>query len=233
MVLFLMAAVAVALGVVAGITASAIRTADDRQQLAAVEDAAVSAVAALKGRLAQTAALRLGDLSQADVDALVADAASLPAAPPGMELVPGAEATGVRLIGFRRMERIAQDERITQAWVDQPRRSYDAIPPQAGRIASETYVLLVYASVRDQDGRIGRARVSVAVSRVPPHQDALYVAGDGLVCASTSGRIDGGVTVDGNLRLADCGGPVEYLGALNVSGELTVEGSHPLAGSSA
>lgn len=234
-VLFLIAGLAGLIAATAPLLVDALRTSMSRSAARSAQDAASSAAAVLRARLTSLAAERLGDLGQSDLDALAASVSSLPAPGGGMTLLTGPAETGVILHRVRRNHPLAYDETPLEAWTDQPRRSYDAIPPVGGLTTSQTLDFLVFATVEAPGGEKATAREVVSVSRVPPHQDALYVAGDGEICAAGGSvhRIHGTVRVDGSLRLADCGGTVEYTGGIELTGDLRVDGApglHQLAG---
>ncbi len=234
-VLFLIAALAGLIAATAPLLVDALRTSMSRSAARGAQAAASSAAAVLRARLASLAAERLGDLAQADLDALAASVATLPAPGGGMTLRTGPAETGVILLRVRQGHPLAYDETPLETWTDQPRLRYGAIPPVGGLLASQTLDFLVYATVEGPGGARSTAREVVSVSRVPPHQDALYVAGDGEICAAGGSvhRIHGTVRVDGSLHLADCGGTVEYTGGIELTGDLRVDGApglHQLAG---
>lgn len=234
-VLFLLAALAGFLSSSAGILQSDVRSSTSRAAVRQVERAASSAATVLQARLESLAARRLGDLSEADLDALNASVSTLPDPGGGISLRTGTAETGVVLRAVRQNHVLPFDETPLALWTDQPRRSYTTIPPVSGRIASQTLEFVVYATVQGTGGIRHTAWRIAAVSRVPPHQDALYVAGEGEICApgGTLHRVHGSVRTDGGLRLADCGGTVEYTGGLEVGGDLRVDGTpglHQLVG---
>jgi hypothetical protein len=234
-VLFLIAALAGLVAATAPLLVDALRTSMSRSAARGTRDAAGSAAAVLGARLASLAAERLGDLAQPDLDALAASVSTLPAPGGGMTLRTGPGETGVVLLRVRRNHPLAYDETPREVWTDQPRRRWDVIPPVGGLVASQTLDFLVFATVEGAEGARSTARAVVSVSRVPPHQDALYVAGDAEICAAGGSvhRIHGTVRVDGSLRLADCGGTVEYTGGIELTGDLRVDGApglHQLAG---
>lgn len=232
LVLLAIAAVAVVLQGSALLAAAALQAAESRGTADRLDAAARGAVAALSQRVAATAAERLGDLSQSDLDELTAGAATLPPPGGGMGLVAGPAATGVALVEVRDLDRLPYDEEPLELWTDQLRRSYALIPPVGGRTAARTLVLHVYATAQGANGERRSAQRTLAVSRVPPHQDAIYAAGGAELCAAagTLGRVAGPVLVDGPLRLGDCGAGIEFTGSIEAAAGLVVAGAPGLHG---
>jgi hypothetical protein len=227
LVLMAIASVAVVLTGGALLARAALQGAEARESADRYDAAARGAVAVLSQRLAARAAERLGALSQADLDALNGSLATLPAPGQGGSLLTDAASTGVVLAGWRDLEPIPFDEEPLDLWTDQLRRSYVAIPPVGGRIAARTLEFIVYATVAGPNGERRTATRRLSVSRVPPHQDALYVAGDAVLCAApgTRNRVAGSVRVDGVLDLPNCGGGIDFLGSVEPGRGLRVAGT--------
>jgi hypothetical protein len=132
--------------------------------------------------------------------------------------------TGWRVTEVRTMEVLPHDEVPIAAWTDQPRLSYAELPPVGGLVAARTLVVAVFATVRDGDGGWFRVRRDLAISQVPPHQHALYSAGDAELCASGSsaGWIGGPVRVDGTLLALSCPSILRYSGGIEARDGIAV-----------
>ncbi len=172
----------------------------ERARLAA---AAGAVVAEMQERLIARAQSVNGALWAPDLATLNAQVLGL-AVPAGMSLDFGR--TGYRVIEQRQNEVIPADEEPVAAWTDQPRLSYDGVAPAGGLVAARTLVVAVYATVRTSQGASYTVRRDFAVSQVPPHQHALYVAGDAAACAWGGGEawIGGPVRVEGTLTAGMC-----------------------------
>lgn len=225
LLLMAIAAVAIVLQGTALLATAAIRSADARGRADALDAAARGAVAVLSQRLAATAAERLGDLDQADLGALNAGVGSLPAPAGGASVL--AAATGIALVEVRDLEVLPYDEEPLELWTDQLRRRYTWVPPVGGRTAARTLKLVVYATVLGTGGERRSARRTLSVSRVPPHQDAIYAAGAAELCADpgTINRVGGSVRVDGLVDLRDCGAGVVFQGSIAAAAGVRVTGT--------
>ncbi|HEU4557582.1 MAG TPA: hypothetical protein VFS20_07020 [Longimicrobium sp.] len=221
------AAVGIVLHGTTVLTSRALEAAASRESADRLDAAARGAVAILSQRLAAVAAERLGDLAQPDIDALNAGLGTIEPAN-GASLLPSA--SGIALVAAGDLDPLPYDEEPLELWTDQLRRSYALVPPVGGRIAARTLVFVVYATVAGPLGERRSARRTLAVSRVPPHQDAIYSAGHAEVCAApaTTNRVAGTVHVDGMLNLADCGAGTEILGSIVAADGLAVSGRHLL-----
>jgi hypothetical protein len=188
------------------------RAAGSAAQRARLAAAAEGVVAEMQERLLLRSHGVAGALEEEDFAALNASLATL-RVPEGLEL--DASASGWRLIEVREQERIPHDEAPLAMWPDQPRLSYDGLPPVGG-LAGRTLVVAVFATLREGDHGRFRVRRDLAVTRVPPHQHALYVMGDAELCASAPGAawIGGPVRVDGTLTAASCPHLLRYGGSV-------------------
>lgn len=172
----------------------------ERARLAA---AAGAVVTEMQERLIARAQLVDGALWTPDLATLNAQVLAL-AVPAGMSL--DFARTGYRVTQQRQNEVIPADEEPVAAWTDQPRLSYDGVAPVGGLVAARTLVVSVYATVRTSAGASYTVRRDFAVSQVPPHQHALYVAGDAVACAWGGGEawVGGPVRVEGTLSAGTC-----------------------------
>lgn len=218
--------------VVAGLcilTVTEERAAGAAGERAALARGADAVLAELQERLLARTQLASGALWPPDLDILNADARDVQE-PPGVLLV--SALTGYRVIEQREFERIPHDAAIVAAWTDQPRLGYDGIPPVGGLVAARTLVVAVYATVRSRTGARYTVRRDLALSQVPPHQHALYAAGQAATCLSAGeGWISGPVRVDGLLSALGCPGILRYTGGVEARDGLSAAGeSHFVAG---
>jgi hypothetical protein len=197
------------------LTVSAERSAGAAQRRARLATAAGAAAAELEELLLARVQATSGALRDADLSILNSTApAEIELGSTDLSIEPGE--TGFRVIEVRQNDPIPSDAAPLAAWTDQPRLSYAGIPPVGGLVAARTVVVAVIATVHDATGAKFRVRRDLAVSQVPPHQSALYVAGDGEICASGTSEnwVSGPVRVDGTLRALSCGNLVRYVGGV-------------------
>lgn len=185
--------------------------------------AAEAVVAEMQERLLARAQSVSGALW--DVDLAVMNSAAVldvELADPGVEI--DAARTGWRVIEVRDGERIPHDEVPVAAWTDQPRLAYAGTPPVGGLVAARTLVVAIYATVTGRDGGTYRVRRDLAISQVPPHQHALYAAGDAELCSygTTASAVGGPVRVDGRLIALSCPNLIRYTGGIEARDGITV-----------
>lgn len=223
-VMLLIATLAVSLYGASLIQQSSIRTMTELRDQQAIDDAAASVVSLLEKRLAARAQERLGQITQSDLDDVSASTSAIPALPPGMTLVPGE--SGARLVRVRHQHPLPFDETPLALWTDQPRRRYAGVAPVAGRTASRTLEVTVFATVRGTGGQQRTSMRTFGISRVQPYQEALYSNAAAELCAyaGATQRVAGGVTAETNVLLRNCGGTIGYHGPLEV-GQNVVDAS--------
>lgn len=191
------------------------RSAAAARQRARLAAAADAVVAEMQERLLARAQSVSGALWDSDLAILNAAAVlDIELADPAVRIDPAR--TGWRVIEVRHGERIPHDEVPLAAWTDQPRIAYAGTPPVGGLVAARTLVVAVYATVVGTGGGTYRVRRDLAISQVPPHQHALYAAGDAELCSSaTPGSwIGGPVRVDGRLLALSCAHLLRYTGGV-------------------
>lgn len=183
---------------------------------------AEAVVADMEERLLATTQQLSGALGQTDLALLNTKVGEL-AVPGGLTLDHGG--TGWRVIEVRDRERIPHDERPLATWTDHPRLAYAGIPPLGGMVSARTLVVAVYATVRDGGGASFRVRRDLAISRIPPHQHALYVSGDAEICASATAEnaVSGSVRIDGVLWAKSCQGIIRFTGGIEARDGIDVE----------
>lgn len=187
-------------------------SAQRRARLAVAADAVVAEMQELLLARAQSASGALGEADMVVMNTTAIHDLNTPAG--GLDI--DARGTGWRIIAVRAYESLPHDEAPIALWTDQPRTSFAEIPPVGGLVASRTLVIAVYATIRDRAGGVFRVRRDLAISQVPPHQHALYTAGDAELCASRtpSSSISGPVRVDGTLFALSCANIIRYTGGI-------------------
>lgn len=203
-VLVLLLAATVLVTTMAAMTVAEERAAGAAGRGTRLAGAADAVLAEMEAHLLARVEATAGALEDEDLAALQGEVADLRAPAPDVTVDP--DGTAWRAVEVRDGERIPHDEVPLAAWSDQPRLGPAGIPPVGGLVAARTVVVALVATVRDRAGGVARVRRDLAVSRVPPHQHALYVAGDAALCASATPRstIGGPVRVDGTLRAPAC-----------------------------
>ncbi len=232
MVLVLIVAATLVVASLEILTVSEERAAEAAGSRATLGRAADAVVAELQERLVARVQRSSGALWSPDLAILNSEAIDLEV-PPGVQL--DIRRTGFRVIEQRENETIPHDAAVVEAWSDQPRIGYDGIPPVGGLVAARTLVVAVFATVRlSSGGGSYTVRRDLAVSQVPPHQHALYAAGEAAPCASGADTwIGGPFRVDGTLTAADCPGILRYTGGIEARDGLAVlgAGGHYVVGS--
>lgn len=193
--------------------------------------AADAVVAEMQERLIARTKRASGALWAPDLAMLNAETFGL-STPPGVRL--DFSGTGYRVIEQRVNETIPHDAAIMAAWTDQPRLGFDGIPPVGGLTSARTLVVAVFATVRSSTGGgTYTVRRDLLISQVPPHQHALYIAGEAAPCVlGADVWIGGPVRVDGTLTAPSCAGLLRYTGGIEARDGLTSLGgsSHFVVG---
>ena len=233
MVLVLIVAATMVVTSLVILTVSEERAAAAAGSRAALVRAADAVVAEMQERLVARVQRSSGALWTPDIAILNAEVTGDVEVPPGVRI--DFARTGFRVIEQRENETIPHDAAVVAAFSDQPRLGYDGIPPVGGLVAARTLVVSVYVTVRPASGRGSYTlRRDLAVSQVPPHQHALYAAGEAAPCAyGGDAWIGGPVRVDGTLTAPACSGLVRYTGGIEARDGLSVlgAGSHYVVGS--
>ena len=184
-----------------------------RGQVSQLEAAGRSTLDVMTERLRAVASLRLGSIDAADLVALNAAVASLPAHT-GITL-DGAE-TGFRIVAVREQDVIPDDAELLDVWTDQPRVRYDALPRPQGLTAARTVEVEMRVLVRGAGGSRRTMTRTAAISRLPAFPHALYTRTvQTEFCAPAGGASIGGeVRVDGQAHFPVCAGMVAITGSL-------------------
>jgi hypothetical protein len=199
------------------------RSAGAARQRARLAAAADRVAAEMQERLLARAQSVSGALWDSDLAVMNAAAVlDIELTDEGVEIDPAR--TGWRVIEVRDGERIPHDEVPLAAWTDQPRLAYAGTPPVGGLVAARTLVVAVYATVTGRDGGTYRVRRDLAISQVPPHQHALYAAGDAELCSSATpgSAIGGPVRADGQLVALTCAHLIRYTGGIEARDGIAV-----------
>lgn len=184
-----------------------------RGQIPQLEAAGRSTLEVMTERLRSMASLRLGSIDATDVAALNAAVSSLPA---HSTVALDAAETGYRVVAVREQDPIPDDAELLDAWTDQPRLRFDAIPRLQGMTATRTVEVEMRVLVRGTGGARRTMTRTAAISRVPPFPHAIYTNTDQAVfCAAEGGAtVSGEVRVDGHAHLPGCSGVVAINGSL-------------------
>jgi hypothetical protein len=220
LILLLLASFALATGVFLNVAEE--QSAGAAARRARLSAAAEAVVAEMQERLLARAQQVSGALWDSDLAVMNASAV-LDIELPDDRLEIDHSRSGWRVIELRENEPIPHDEAPVAIWTDQPRLSFAGIPPIGGLTAARTLVVAVYATIRDRDGGTYRVRRDLAISQIPPHQHALYVAGDAELCASSpASSIGGPVRVDGTLFALSCTHIIRYTGGIEARDQIAV-----------
>lgn len=220
LILLLVASFALATGVFLNVAEE--QSAGAAARRARLAAAAEAVVAEMQERLLARAQQVSGALWDSDLAVMNASAV-LDIDLPDERLQIDQARTGWRVIELRENEPIPHDEVPIAVWTDQPRLAYAGAPPIGGLVAARTIVVAVYATIRERDGGTYRVRRDLAISQIPPHQHALYVAGDAELCTSSpSSSISGPVRVDGTLYAPSCSSIIRYTGGIEARDAIAV-----------
>jgi hypothetical protein len=183
-----------------------------RGMISQASEAAEGYVGVLTDHLESLTALKLGNVTQSELDSITAVVAALTLYP-NVQLDP--TRSGIVLTNVRQNELIKYNETVLRAWTHQPRSNFEALPDLAGTIANTTYELTIYATIIGARGGARTASRTVAISLIAPHQDALYTAGDAEFCASGFRNLtSGSIRIDGSADFLSCAGIIHYIGSI-------------------
>ncbi|MEW5926825.1 MAG: hypothetical protein AB1941_05045 [Gemmatimonadota bacterium] len=220
--LVLLSAIALAVHVLV-VSTQAATDAGDASRLA--DRTALQALDVLTERFIGRAEEVLGDLTDADLAALTAGAATLPTLP-GAALDPARTRVAATRILRGDAARVPAAPFALAAWTHQPLPGYDNAPVPAGALASRVIEVTLSATAVLPDGTARTAQQTLAVARVAPHQWALLTSpGVTHLCAEPGARVlvSGPVRAGGHLHFQACGGTVRYSGGIDARDGVTTD----------
>lgn len=185
------------------------------------EAAAESVVRVMGERLVSAAEWHLGALTQEVIDSLNAEISTI-TLPGGTALVE--EATGYFVTRVTSGEPVPFDETPLRTVSDHPRVSFMERATHDGARATSTIEVEVVARARAKSARAS-AVAKYAITRVAPHQYAIYADGDAVICVSGGSDlvVAGTVRADGSLT-SSCDGDRIFGGDVLAQQSIVVDG---------
>ncbi len=185
-----------------------------RSTVQQLDAAGRGAIEVMTARLQARAELRLAAIDAADLAALNADVGTLPVEA-GASI--DAAETGYRIVAVREQDWIPEDAELLDAWTDQPRLRYAAVPRPQGQMAARTIEVEMRVRVVGPAGTRRTLTRTVALSRLPAFPYVLYSRGtQAELCSLTGGAtVAGAVRADALAYFPACAGAVTLIGTLD------------------